>query len=57
MNEQCRVITLAQWQDYLKAKEQLKEANEVIKEIPTLFDCDPYILELCNKYLEKWGVE
>ena len=31
MSEQCRVITVEQYQDYLRSKEQLKEANEVIK--------------------------
>lgn len=40
-----------------RLEKQLAEANEVIKDIPTFFDCDPYIWELCTKYLEKWGVK
>ena len=60
MSEPCRVITEEQWKDYLRSKEQLKEANEIIKEVSTqeaFFDWDENAWELCTKYLEKWGVK
>jgi len=30
MSEPCRVITEEQWKDYLRSKEQIKEANDII---------------------------
>lgn len=38
MSEPCRVITEEQYQDYLRSKEQLKEANEVIQKDFDSFD-------------------
>lgn len=51
MNEQCRVITLAQWQDYLKSKEQLSEDEAIIK---ALKDARSPIVD---EYIKKWGLE
>lgn len=64
MSEPCRVITEEQYRDYIRSKEQLKEANEVIK------DYDGFAAELTSDgkvvckyansahlYLEKWGVK
>lgn len=65
MSEPCRVITEEQWKDYLRSKEQLKEANEVIADLSEYPPINISTRELSNalnrynakKYLEKWGVK
>ena len=32
MSEECRVITVEQWKDYLKLKEQMRIATKALKE-------------------------
>lgn len=54
MSEPCRLITEEQYRDYLRLKEQLKEANEIIS-IYRIYDDTE-----CGKateYCNKWGVE
>lgn len=61
MSEPCRVITEEQWKDYLRLKEQLNDANKVIKKysdgtiylFPTWYNGS----RLAEAYLEKWGVK
>lgn len=62
MSEPCRVITEEQYKDYLRSKEQLNKANEVIKgysKLESLMNC---ALGKCEKspaqdYLKKWSVK
>ena len=61
MSEQCRVITVEQWKDYLKLKEQIKEANRLIKMASPLFDYGSANINAessdFSSYLKKWGVK
>ena len=59
MSESCRVITEEQYRDYLRSKEQLKEANAIIE------DMRPFIQASMSRqtftrilnYEDKWGVK
>ena len=64
MSEQCRVITVEQWHDYLKLKEQVKEANEMLlgaKHLTVKDSNGAIMFELIspeiNDYIKKWGVK
>ena len=55
MTEQSRIITEEQWKEYLKLKEQLEEANEVIESLRT-YDFT-VADENAEAYQVKWNVK
>lgn len=44
MSEQCRVITVEQWQDYLKLKERLAIATKALEDLELAND-----IRICMK--------
>ena len=57
MSEPCRVITEEQYQDYLRSKEQLKEANCIVKMFARYGWSGNQEEDEITRYLEKWGVK
>ena len=57
MSEPCRVITEEQYRDYLRSKEQLMEANNII--VKADCDCDYTLQKKCgfSDYLVKYKIE
>lgn len=70
MSEPCRVITEEQYRDYLRPKEQIKEANELIKEcckriefrqvcltsFPPKFKIDDCLYNELEDYFKKYDI-
>lgn len=55
MTEQSRIITEEQWQEYIKLKEQLEEANELLESLLPIdrWQDNAAVIDYLHKWSEK----